>query len=180
MTSWNNTTKTLEFENFSGEIESVKDFVSSFSLTDINHVIFGTEVTSIGGSAFNNLNNLKSITFKSESKVTSIGVFAFYYCTSLTSVTIPDSVTSIGQYAFWSLGNNAKITVIHSEGTIPNLASDGSNNTYWTDVNINDPNKFVGAPAPEPEPEQPQPEPVPEPEPEQPQPEPEPEPEPEP
>ena len=33
-------------------------------------------------------------------EVTSIGNEAFYYCTSLTSVTIPDSVTSIGDEAF--------------------------------------------------------------------------------
>ena len=32
--------------------------------------------------------------------VTSIGVRAFYNCSALTSVTIPNSVTSIGYYAF--------------------------------------------------------------------------------
>ena len=32
--------------------------------------------------------------------VTTIGVGAFYGCTSLTSVNIPDSVKSIGAYAF--------------------------------------------------------------------------------
>ncbi len=34
------------------------------------------------------------------SHVTSIGHEAFYECTGLTSVTIPDSVTNIGEWAF--------------------------------------------------------------------------------
>ena len=36
-----------------------------------------------------------------EYTVTSIGNSAFYECSSLTSVTIPNSVTSIGASAFW-------------------------------------------------------------------------------
>ena len=43
--------------------------------------------------------------------MTSIGDYAFYYCYSLTSITIPDSVTSIGYYAFSGCSNLTSITV---------------------------------------------------------------------
>ena len=55
-------------------------------------------VTSIGGSAFNDCTGLTSITIPNS--VTSIGDYAFDGCTGLTSITIPNGVTSIGDYAF--------------------------------------------------------------------------------
>lgn len=42
--------------------------------------------------------------------VTSIGDDAFYLCTDLTSVTIPDSVTSIGRYAFFTATSLNNVT----------------------------------------------------------------------
>ncbi len=43
--------------------------------------------------------------------VTSVGYYAFYYCSDLTSVTIPDSVTSVGYDAFIGCTNLASIVV---------------------------------------------------------------------
>ena len=55
--------------------------------------------TSIGNYAFSFCTDLTSVTIPNS--VTSIGNSAFYYCSRLTSITIPNSVTSIGDYAFF-------------------------------------------------------------------------------
>ena len=60
----------------------------------------GYPVTGIGASAFYYCMSLTSVTIPEG--VTSIGDAAFYDCYRLTSVVIPDSVTSIGSSAFFS------------------------------------------------------------------------------
>ena len=60
--------------------------------------INGTEVISIGDSAFWNCSSLTSITIPEG--VTSIGDFAFDLCLNLTSITLPNSLTCIGSYGF--------------------------------------------------------------------------------
>ncbi len=49
--------------------------------------MIGNGVTSIGSWAFGNCSSLKSVTIPDS--VTSIGNSAFYNCTSLSSITIP-------------------------------------------------------------------------------------------
>ena len=52
----------------------------------------------------------KTSVIPDDGSVTSIGNRAFYNCTGLTSITIPDSVTSIGSYAFSGCTGLASVT----------------------------------------------------------------------
>ena len=62
--------------------------------------------------------------------VTSIGSYAFNYCSSLTSVTIPNSVTSIGSYAF----TNCSLTSV----TIPNSVTEVGDCTFTKCTKLNE------------------------------------------
>ena len=57
--------------------------------------------------------------------VTSIGDYAFSYCTSLTSIQIPNSVTSIGYDAFWGCTSLTSIVIPNSVTSIGLTAFNG-------------------------------------------------------
>ena len=78
--------------------------------------IDGKSVTSIGSSAFYDCTSLTEITIPDS--VTSIRECAFYDCTSLTEITIPDSVTSIGSSAFYDCTSLTEITIPDSVTSI--------------------------------------------------------------
>ena len=67
-----------------------------------------SSVTSIGGYAFYNCSGLTDITIPNS--VTKIGDSAFRHCNGLMNITIPNSVTSIENYAFHGCGGLMQIT----------------------------------------------------------------------
>ena len=77
-------------------------------------------VTSIGNFAFSWCTGLTSVTIPDS--VTSIGYGAFSECISLTSVTIPDSVTSIGDFAFTHCAGLTSVTIPGSVTSIGDYA----------------------------------------------------------
>ena len=99
----------LTWTTTDGEV-TITDFDTAASgLLVIPDNIGGDPVTSIGEYAFWECTSLTSITIPDS--VESIGGVAFAYCTSLTNITIPDSVTSIGGAAFLGCTGLTSITI---------------------------------------------------------------------
>ena len=79
-------------------------------------IVFDAPVASIGDYAFDDCTSLTSVTIPDS--VTSIGNGAFDGCTSLISATIPDSVTSIGNGAFALCTSLTSVTIPDSVTSI--------------------------------------------------------------
>lgn len=98
----------------------------------ISKVIIEDGVTSIGDFAFYGCTGLTSVSIPDS--VTSIGYSAFEGCTGLTSITIPDSVTSIGNSAFCGCTGLTIIEIPDSVTSIGDYAFSGC--TELTSVSI--------------------------------------------
>lgn len=80
-----------------GTIE-ITDYFGDAAELEIPDTIDEMKVTSIGDEAFFNCSNLTSVTIPNS--VVSIGDGAFWYCKGLKDITISDSITSISNSAF--------------------------------------------------------------------------------
>lgn len=83
-----------------------------FGCTYLKDVTIGNNVTDIGGSAFMDCVYLTSITIPNS--VTTIGGRAFEACSSLSSISFGNNVTSIGAYAFKDCGNLTSVDLPNS------------------------------------------------------------------
>ncbi|GAB6391976.1 MAG: hypothetical protein MdMp014T_1349 [Treponematales bacterium] len=100
---------------------------SAFNIIQNNQYIKGvvlpSTLTSVGNYAFYKCSSLTSVTIPAG--VTSIGYSAFFDCSSLTSVTIPAGVTSIEAWAFYGCSSLTSVTIPASVTSIGSSAFSG-------------------------------------------------------
>jgi hypothetical protein len=108
-------------ESGGGDVDIDTTYSIMYTSSDGN-VVTPYSTTNFNANITSNIyvNGQGIITF--DGPVTAIGSYAFRYCTSLTSITIPDSVTSIGLNAFWKCNSLTSITIPDRVTSIGNSA----------------------------------------------------------
>lgn len=96
----------------SGSIITITRYTGSGGAVSIPSTINSQLVSSIGEYAFYDCTNLTGVTIPNS--VTSIGPWAFGWCNSLSSVSIPNSVTYVGEGAFEGCSSLSGVTIPHS------------------------------------------------------------------
>lgn len=87
----------------------------------ITSVVIEEGVTSLGNNAFQtHYPMIASVTFPST--LTTIGNYAFNYCTQLTTIAFPEGLTTIGEYAFYNCTRLTSITFENGLTTIGKYA----------------------------------------------------------
>ena len=85
-------------------------FSSNSVITSFDELQYFTGLTSIGGYAFFNCSGLTSVVFPGS--IATIGYFAFMGCNNLTSLELPSTLTSIGDHGFAYCSGLQSITVL--------------------------------------------------------------------
>jgi len=104
----------------SNAFESVRSFKS---------VSIPASVTTIGEKAFASC-GVTSVTFATNSQLTTVDRYAFFSSSSLQSIALPDGVTTIGVAAFNGCNNITSISIPDSITTIENRALDFNSSAF--------------------------------------------------
>ncbi len=101
-------------------------FTAFMMCMGLENVVFegNSNLTSIGVYSFMGCSSLKTINLE-DTKLEELTAGSFEICTSLTSITIPDSVTSIGERAFYNCSSLASITIPNTITSIGDQAFNG-------------------------------------------------------
>ena len=106
----------------------------------ITHAVIHEGVNSIGADAFYNCSNLSSISLPES--LTDIYSGAFYGCSALTEIAIPDGLTSIGDNTFSGCSSLASIDIPDSITSIYSGAFEGCSNL--TNIDLPDNLTYIG------------------------------------
>lgn len=101
--------KTLSTEDLEGVL-TIRPY--AFSERHTLEEVALPELDSLGHHVFHNCTGLKSVTFTNSTLhlLSTIPNYAFSGCTSLTEITLPQTVTSLGDYAFQGCTSLTKVT----------------------------------------------------------------------
>ena len=100
------------------------EYVRSFKSVSIP-----ASVTTIGEYAFAHC-GVTSVTFATNSQLTTVDMYAFFSSSSLQSIALPDGVTTIGEAAFNGCNNITSISIPDSITTIENRALDFESDAF--------------------------------------------------
>ncbi len=111
--------------------------------TELNVSYRGSSYSSYSGEYSGNVVIPESVTYNGATfPVTSIGERAFYGCSGLTSITIPNSVTSIGGDAFSGCSGLTSVTIPNSVTSIGSSAFSGCSGLTIVKVPVTDYSAF--------------------------------------
>ena len=93
-----------------------------YGCTNLSTISIPNYVQEFGNEAFRECTKLHSIDFADGQNLLSIGQYAFYNCSTLVSVTVPEGVQTLGAYAFYNNSSLVKIKLPSTLNVIGNYA----------------------------------------------------------